>query len=93
MEAINANNKYIDSFEYDNSITCTDALSGLNICFGQALEDETNMWYADEAMFVNDSWMSRGGFYMQSSSAGLFAYRGTTPEEGTTTSRMVVVVD
>lgn len=93
FNAINANNKYIDSFEYDNSITCTDALSGLNICFGQALEDETNMWYADEAMFVNDSWMSRGGFYMQSSSAGLFAYRETTPEAGTTTSRMVVVVD
>lgn len=93
FNAINANNKYIDSFEYDNSITCTDALSGLNICFGQALEDETNMWYADEAMFENDSWMSRGGFYMQSISAGLFAYRGTTPEEGTTTSRMVVVVD
>lgn len=93
FNAINANNKYIDSFEYDNSITCTDALSGLNICFGQALEDETNMWYADEAMFVNDSWMSRGGFYLQSSSAGLFAYRETTPEAGTTTSRMVVVVD
>ena len=43
--------------------------------------------------FEEDSWMSRGGFYMQSSSAGLFAYRETTPEEGTTTSRMVVVVD
>lgn len=92
FNAINTNNKYIDSFEYDNSITCTDALTGFNMCFGQAYQDETNMWYADEAMFGNDSWMSRGGFYMQGASAGIFSYRGTMPEDGTTTSRMVVVV-
>lgn len=95
FDDINTDNKYIDLFDYNSStytISCTDALSGLNVCFGQAFEDETNGWYDDETGYDITTWIARGGFYMSGAGAGLFSAIGTLLEDGTTTSRMVVVV-
>ena len=67
----------LDSKYYDD-YTTTNTLTACNggVCYGHALS-ETNNWYGDYAYFASDvhPWLYRGGYYANSSNAGVFYFR------------------
>jgi len=66
----------LDVKYYDNytSATATSACNS-GVCYGHALS-ETSGWYSDSASFVDSSypWFIRGGYYSNTSTAGVFYF-------------------
>ncbi len=84
--------KYYDNY---TSSTATTACNN-GICYGHALS-ETSGWYSDKTYFVSTGlpWFERGGYYGDTTSAGVFYFSNTSLAGGASSgySFRVVVLD